>query len=88
MSLPLILACVWVLVATVTALLPLRAQMVPGLALLVSAPVLMVWIGAAHGWVWLVPLVLAFASMMRNPLIYLWKRARGQMPDLPPELRR
>ena len=88
MSLPLILGCIWVLVAAATAMLPMRGQMVPGLALLVSAPVLMFWIGAAHGWVWLLPALLAFGSMMRNPLIYIWKRANGQTPDLPPELRR
>jgi hypothetical protein len=31
--------------------------------------------------------LLAFGSMMRNPLIYLWKRARGEKVELPPELR-
>jgi hypothetical protein len=88
MSLALIAGCLWVLAATVTALLPMRGQMVPGLALLVAAPVIIVWIGATHGWVWLIPALLAFLSMFRNPLIYLWKRARGITPDLPPELRR
>ena len=87
MSLPLILGCVWVLVATVTALMPMRRQMIPGSALLLSAPVLLVWIGMAHGWVWVVLALLAFASMMRNPLRYLIARARGQTPELPEELR-
>ena len=88
MSLPLILGCVWVLVATVTALMPMRRQMIPGSALLLTAPVLLVWIGLAHGWIWVVPALMAFASMMRNPLRYLLARARGQTPELPEELRR
>jgi len=87
MSLPLILGCFWVLAAAVTALLPMRRQMLPGTMLLLAAPVLLVWIGAVHGWVWLALGLAAFASMFRNPLIYLWKRARGQTPELPPELR-
>ena len=83
MSTPLILACVWVLVATVTALLPLRRQMLPGLALLVSAPVLLVWIGLLHG-VWVVLAALAgFVSLFRRPLWYLARRAAG-VPVAPP----
>jgi ABC-type transport system involved in cytochrome c biogenesis permease component len=88
MSLPLLLGCLWVLGAALTALLPMRGQMLPGMTLLLTAPVLILWIGAAHGWIWVLPAVLAFASMFRNPLRYLWARARGQTPDLPPELRR
>lgn len=78
MSLPLLLAFLWVLAATVTAFLPMRWQAWPGLPLLVAAPVLIVWLSRAHGW-WIGALALAaFASMFRNPLRYLWARARGQ----------
>lgn len=83
MTTPLLLACLWALAATGTALLPMRAQMVPGVALLLTAPVLLVWIGMAHGWVWLVPALAGFLSMMRNPLIYLYRRARGERPQVP-----
>lgn len=83
MSLPLVLGCLWVLAATVTALLPMRRQYVPGLTLLVLAPVLILWIGAAHGWIWAAIGLAAFLSMFRNPLIYLWKRARGENPQVP-----
>ncbi len=87
MSLVLILSILWVLAATVTALLPMRAQYPPGIVLLIAAPVLIVWLGAVHGW-WVSALALAaFGSMFRNPLRYLWARARGQRPELPPELR-
>ncbi|MBK6467336.1 MAG: DUF2484 family protein [Rhodobacter sp.] len=78
-------AVIWVLAATVTAFLPMRAQMLPGLALLAAAPVLIGWIGLSHGWLWALPAVLAFVSMFRNPLRYLIRRALGRPAPLPPE---
>lgn len=83
MSLPAWLAIAWVLIGTVTALLPMRLQYPPGITLLVAAPVLIIWLGAVHGW-WLSSLaLLAFGSMFRRPLAYLWARARGQRPERP-----
>ena len=86
MSMPLILGCLWVLVAAATAMLPMRRQMVPGLALLVAAPVLLVWIGWVHGWLWLAFGLFAFLSMFRNPLLYFLRRALGKPAPLPREL--
>jgi Protein of unknown function (DUF2484) len=86
MSLPLILGCVWVLAATATAMLPMRRQMVPGVALLMAAPVLLGWIGYAHGWIWLAVGLFAFLSMFRNPLLYFLRRALGRPAPLPKEL--
>jgi Protein of unknown function (DUF2484) len=86
MSLPLILGCVWVLAATATAMLPMRRQMVPGVALLMAAPVLLGWIGYAHGWIWLAIGLFAFLSMFRNPLLYFLRRALGRPAPLPKEL--
>jgi len=82
-SLPLILGVVWVLASSVVALLPMRHQYAPGLALLIAAPVLILWIGAAHGWGWAALGLAAFVSMFRNPLRYLWRRARGERPEVP-----
>jgi hypothetical protein len=83
MSPPLIWACLWAIAATATAMLPMRYQIVPGLALLVAAPVLLVWIGYVHGlWITLAAL-LAVLSMFRNPLIYLARRALGQRSERP-----
>ncbi|WP_172839371.1 DUF2484 family protein [Tateyamaria omphalii] len=81
-------ACIaWVLAATCVAMLPMRRQYVPGVALLIAAPVLILWIGFAVAW-WAGLLALAaFVSMFRNPLRYFWAKARGQNPQLPPELR-
>ena len=87
MSAPLILAALWVLAATATAMLPMRRQMLPGVVLLAAAPVLILWTGAVHGWIWAGAGTLAFLSMFRNPLIYFWKRAMGRPVTLPPDLR-
>lgn len=88
MSTPLILGCVWVLASAIVAMLPMRAQMVPGLALLVAAPMLLVWIGWLHGWLWLAIGLFAFLSMFRNPLRYFLRRALGRPAPLPPELKK
>ncbi len=83
MSTPMILAILWVFAATATAMLPMRRQYVPGVALLLVAPVLMIWLGMVHGWLTGLVALAAFTSMMRNPLRYLWRRARGERPELP-----
>ncbi len=86
MSWALIVACIWVLAATVTAMLPMKRQMAPGITLLVLAPVLIAWIGWQHGWLWAVFGLFAFVSMFRNPLIYFAKKAMGKPVELPKEL--
>jgi hypothetical protein len=85
-STPLVLGALWVVAAALTAMLPMRAQMVPGLALLAAAPVLLVWIGHDHGWLWLALGLFAFVSMFRNPLRYFARRALGRPAPLPKEL--
>ncbi len=86
MSLPLILGAVWVLVAAAVAMLPMRLQMVPGLTLLVLAPVLLVWIGLCHGWLWLALGLFAFGSMFRRPLVYFARKGLG-LPVEDPRLK-
>ena len=75
---PLVTACLWVFAATGVAFLPMRYQYVPGLALLIAAPVLLVWIGREYG-LW-ITLFAAFAvlSMFRRPLIYFARKALGR----------
>lgn len=81
-------ACIgWVFVGTIVAMLPMRHQYFPGIALLVAAPLLILWVGISVAW-WAGLLALAaFVSMFRNPLRYFWAKARGKNPQLPPELR-
>lgn len=83
MSAALITACIWVLAATVTAMLPMRRQYAPGITLLVMAPLLIGWLAWTHG-LWIaVAAALAFLSMFRNPLIYFAKRAMGKPVQIP-----
>ena len=89
MSPALILGALWVVVAAITAMLPMRLQRYPGLPLLAAAPLLLVWIGLAHGMLWTAFGLFAIVSMFRRPLNYLIRMALGlPLPDLPPELRK
>ncbi|MDU8943096.1 DUF2484 family protein [Ovoidimarina sediminis] len=83
MSLPLLIGALWVLASAIVALLPMRHQYAPGICLLIAAPVLIVWIGAEHGWVPAAFGLFAFLSMFRRPLIYFAKKALGH-PVSPP----
>jgi len=79
----LVIGCLWVLVVTGTAFLPMRRQYPLGIMLLIAAPVLIVWIGYDFGWLVAVLALAAFVSMFRRPLMYFYARARGQEPELP-----
>lgn len=83
MSVPLVLGCVWVIVAALTAMLPMRLQKYPGLPLLAAAPALLVWIGREHGWPWVLIGLFAFVSMFRRPLIYFGRRFLGMPVEDP-----
>jgi hypothetical protein len=85
LSTPLILGCLWVVAAAVTATLPMRLQRYPGLPLVLAAPVLLVWIGRVHGWMWLGFGLFAVVSMFRRPLDDLARKALGLPVHLPPE---
>ena len=78
MSLSILLSALWVLASTVVAFLPMRLQIVPGSLLMLSAPVLIGFLGYEHGWIAAVAAVAAFLSMYRNPLRYFWRKMRGQ----------
>ncbi|MCU9849627.1 DUF2484 family protein [Defluviimonas sp. WL0024] len=82
MSLAVPLACLWVLVATGVAFLPMRYQILPGLLLLVAAATLVVWLAAdTSPWIAVAALV-AVVSMFRKPLRYLLKRIMERVaPD-------
>ena len=79
-----VIACaIWALAATIVAFLPMRRQYAPGVTLLVLAPVLIVWLGVQHGWIFALVAFGGFVSMFRNPLRYFWRKWRGQDPRLP-----
>ncbi|WP_298557585.1 DUF2484 family protein [uncultured Aliiroseovarius sp.] len=74
MSPSLIAGALWAIAATIVALLPMRLQFPPGIVLLISAPFLVLWIGATHGWVWAGLGLAAFLSMFRRPLWYFARK--------------
>ena len=83
MSLAVMLAIFWVMASTAVALLPMRLQYVPGFALLIAAPILIVFIGYSHGLLAGVGALAAFVSMFRNPLRYFWRKWRGLESEVP-----
>lgn len=88
MSTPLILGGLWVIASAMVALLPMRLQFPPGLLLLIAAPLLLVWIGWEHGWLWLAFGLFAFVSMFRHPLRYFLYRALGWPVSRPKDVRK
>jgi hypothetical protein len=78
-----LLCIIWVFASAAVAMMPLRRQYVPGLILLLIAPILVVLVFLQVGWVPGVLTLLAFISMFRNPLRYLVARLRGQDPEIP-----
>lgn len=71
MSLSLTLACLWVVIAAIIAMLPMRRQFVPGVLLLLCAPFLLIYLGYQHNpWVVLAA-SFAIISMFRRPLFFL-----------------
>ena len=77
------LAIAWVFTSVGVAMLPVRRQYYPALALLIAAPVLIIMAGMQYGWVFSVLGLAAFVSMFRNPLRYIAARLRGEHPEIP-----
>ncbi|KAJ04968.1 DUF2484 family protein [Sulfitobacter mediterraneus] len=77
------LCVLWVFASVGVAMLPMRRQYVPGVALLLAAPVLIVMIGLQMGWLIAALALAAFVSMYRNPLKFLIAKLRGQNPQVP-----
>jgi hypothetical protein len=78
-----VLGCLWVLASAVVAMLPMRQQYVPGVMLMLAAPILIWVMGRELGLVVGLVAAFAFLSMFRNPLRYFARRAMGQRPELP-----
>ena len=73
----------WVFASVGVAMLPMRRQYVPGVILLIAAPVLIVMMGLQWGWIVAALGLAAFLSMYRNPLRYILARLRGERPEIP-----
>jgi hypothetical protein len=80
------LCILWVFASAICAMLPIRLQYVPAVILLIAALILIIMIGIQiNPWV-AIAAVVAFLSMFRNPLRFIWAKLRGQNPQLPPEM--
>ncbi|MEM6939899.1 MAG: DUF2484 family protein [Pseudomonadota bacterium] len=73
----------WVFASAGVALLPMRYQYVPGVILLILAPVLLGLVAWTVGWIPALLGLAAFVSMFRNPLRFIWAKLRGQNPQVP-----
>jgi len=82
-----ITACLWVVASAIVAMMPMRRQYLPGVTLLLAAPVLIGWLWVEHGWIVGGLALFGFLSMFRNPLLYFGKKALGLPVALPQELR-
>ncbi|WP_298933201.1 DUF2484 family protein [uncultured Ruegeria sp.] len=78
MDYSMIFAALWVICATIVALLPMRLQFPPGIILLICAPALIIWLGYDHGWFWSVLASGGFISMFRNPIRFYWRKWTGR----------
>jgi len=77
------LCVLWVFASAGCAMLPMRHQYYPGVALLIAAPVLLFLIGQQVGWIPALLGLAGFVSMFRNPLRYILAKLRGQNPQIP-----
>ena len=74
MSASLTLSAIWVILAAIVAMLPMRRQFAPGIVLLICAPFLLAYLGYQHNpWVVLAA-SFAIISMFRRPLFYISRR--------------
>jgi len=76
----LILACCWVLVATLAALLPRRFHWPAAFALIVLGIPLLGWVTYQNGPVLGMLVLAGGASMLRWPIIHLWRWLRLRAP--------
>jgi hypothetical protein len=78
-----IIGALWVVASAIVAFLPMKHQYVPGIMLLALAPVLIIWLAFVYGLLVGAVALFAFVSMFRNPLIYIYRRLRGETPEVP-----
>ena len=70
--------CVWALLVSVTALLPLRVQYTPAIMLVIVVPFLLIFVGFEHGLGAVALGLAAFVSLFRAPLLYVARQMIGE----------
>ncbi|NPD13829.1 DUF2484 family protein [Xinfangfangia sp. D13-10-4-6] len=77
MTLPLILGCLWLVLANVIAMFPTRDKHIrAGMVLAVVGIPLLGWITWSNGPLWGLAFLIGGASIMRWPLIWFWRSVR------------
>ncbi len=77
MSLPLILGCLWLILANVIAMVPTRDRHIrAAMALVVAGIPLLGWVTLENGPVWGLVFLIGGASIMRWPLVWFWRSVR------------
>ncbi|MEO1551268.1 MAG: DUF2484 family protein [Pseudomonadota bacterium] len=79
LPLSVMLALLWILAVSVTAMMPFPRHKPFAVALLALFPVVLGFLLWQVGWVWGVPVLLAALSMYRKPLVYGVKRLMGRV---------
>lgn len=80
MPLPILAALLWLFLANVIALLPSRDHHWTNAYILIAVGLpIALWLGWAQGWLWALAFVVAAASVLRWPVIYLWRWLRARL---------
>lgn len=82
MTFPLALACLWLIAANVIGMLPSKDHHWRAAYALIALGIpLLGWVTFAAGPFWGLALLAAGASVLRWPLIHLWRRIRPPAPS-------
>jgi hypothetical protein len=80
MSLPAVMALLWLLAANVIAMFPSRDHHWTNAYVLIAVGIpLAGWVTWAHGPIWGVAFLACGSSVLRWPLIYLWRWVRARL---------
>jgi hypothetical protein len=81
MTLPLAAACLWLITANLIAMLPSRDHHWRAAYVLIALGIpLAGWVTLEAGALWGLAFVAAGASLLRWPLVYLWRWVKGRGP--------
>lgn len=69
---------IWLIVANVLGMLPSKDHHWSNAYKLIAVGLpILVWIGWSNGWLWALAFLITASSVLRWPLVYLWRWVRG-----------
>ena len=73
---------VWLIVANLTAMLPSKDYHWRNAYRLIAVGLpILIWLFVTNGWLWALVFVVAAGSILRWPLVHLWRWLRGVVKD-------